>query len=147
MPLRTILNSSRWVISSPLKSTLPSVGRTRPIMASSRVDLPAPFGPISILTSPDFIEKFRLSTALKPSKDTVRFSMRSSSSDISDSAPQTAVHIHHRFRRLALRVGRLSKFREKSPSAKPLPVLRDAGQAPREDHHHHHEQQTHNKEP
>src|ERR1700744_2555379 len=78
MPLRTILYSSTCVISSPLKITLPEVGFTWPMMASHRVDLPAPFGPIRTLIDVGISFRLMPLRALNPSKLTITSSTDSS---------------------------------------------------------------------
>ena len=51
-PISTSLLALRLVISSPLSVTLPEWTFTRPNMALSRVDLPAPLGPMMPIISP-----------------------------------------------------------------------------------------------
>src|SRR5579862_8885204 len=57
---------------------LPPVGFVFPQIRSSNVVFPAPLGPITTRSSSCSTEKSRLSTALKPSKETVRFLISSS---------------------------------------------------------------------
>ena len=47
MPLGTSWSGRALVMSSPAKRTLPERTRIRPKIAFIRVDLPAPFGPIT----------------------------------------------------------------------------------------------------
>ena len=51
-PISTSLLAWRLVISSPCSVTLPEWTFTRPNMALSRVDLPAPLGPMMPIISP-----------------------------------------------------------------------------------------------
>ena len=52
-------SSARWlepVTSRPLKTTLPARSFNRPKIALNTVDLPAPFGPITVVIDPDGTE-------------------------------------------------------------------------------------------
>ena len=54
------LSNSRWlspVTSRPLNTTLPSRSFNRPKIALNTVDLPAPFGPITVVMEPAGTEK------------------------------------------------------------------------------------------
>ena len=54
------VSNSRWlrpVTSRPLKTTLPSRSFRRPKIALNTVDLPAPFGPITVVIDPTGTEK------------------------------------------------------------------------------------------
>jgi len=54
------VSKSRWrrpVTSRPLKTILPSRSFSRPKIALNTVDLPAPFGPITVVIEPDGTEK------------------------------------------------------------------------------------------
>ena len=55
-------------MSAPLNMTRPETGRTRPIIVSINVDLPAPLGPITICTVVGITDRLTLSSALKPVK-------------------------------------------------------------------------------
>ena len=57
MPLRAVTSAGTLVMSSPLKVTVPAVGRTRPQMPLSKVDLPAPLVPSSATISPSRTSK------------------------------------------------------------------------------------------
>jgi len=60
------------VMSSPSKTTRPSVGSYAPVMTLNSVVLPAPFGPMSPTDSPRSIEKVTSSTATTPPNRFVR---------------------------------------------------------------------------
>ena len=52
MPLVTIWSAGTAVMSSPAKVIVPATAGVSPQMARSVVDLPAPFDPMSVTTSP-----------------------------------------------------------------------------------------------
>ena len=52
MPSATIFCELSEVMSRPMKLMLPELGRTRPEMARSVVDLPAPLAPMSVTIWP-----------------------------------------------------------------------------------------------
>ena len=52
MPRRRRCTTESRVMSRPSTKTRPRVGRRRPVMASIKVDLPAPFGPITPCSTP-----------------------------------------------------------------------------------------------
>ncbi len=60
------------VTSVPASSTRPAVGGSRPARARSRVDLPAPLGPISATTSPRATERSMPCSTARPPRATSR---------------------------------------------------------------------------
>ena len=62
----------QFVASSPSTSTLPAVGRWKPVIAFRSVVLPAPFGPITPRIVPSGSSRSTPSTALTPTKWTAR---------------------------------------------------------------------------
>ena len=57
IPLRAVMSADVLVMSSSLNVTVPAVGRTRPQMPLSNVDLPAPLVPRSATISPSTTSK------------------------------------------------------------------------------------------
>ena len=57
IPWRAVMSADVLVMSSPLKVTVPAVGRTRPQMPFSNVDFPAPLVPRSATISPSMTSK------------------------------------------------------------------------------------------
>jgi hypothetical protein len=62
------------VTSSPSSRTWPELGANSPAMMLNRVDLPAPFGPISPVIEPRATASEQPSTAWMPPKLLLRFS-------------------------------------------------------------------------
>ena len=65
-PLRAILCAGSPAMSSPSKTTSPSVGRSMPMTLFMAVDLPEPLGPIRPRISPGRRSKARFLTAVRP---------------------------------------------------------------------------------
>src|SRR5262245_36032973 len=68
MPIRQMRCGGAPVMSRSLSTMRPASGRRWPVIRLKKVDLPAPFGPITAAISPRPIEKSTRSTAVKPSK-------------------------------------------------------------------------------
>ena len=68
MPRATRECTGRREISAPAKRIFPAVGQTRPQIRLTKVDLPAPLGPMIARISPRATSKSTLSTALTPPK-------------------------------------------------------------------------------
>src|SRR5450631_101734 len=66
MPKRVRLYIGTWVTSLPENRIRPAVGDTDPAMAPNRVDLPAPFGPITPQISPRLTTIETSFSAVKP---------------------------------------------------------------------------------
>ena len=81
MPRREIRLDGRPVISSPLKTMRPPVGRSTPVKQLKKVLLPAPFGPMIAHTSSRRTAKLIWLSAASPPKRTVSISVRSTGAD------------------------------------------------------------------
>src|SRR6516162_6213584 len=68
MPRRQIRGAESPAMSSPAKLMLPRLGFSTPVMRLNKVDLPAPFGPITARTSPSSTCIDTWSTATRPPK-------------------------------------------------------------------------------
>src|SRR6516165_6161954 len=68
MPRRQIRGAESPAMSSPAKLMLPWLGFSNPVMRLNKVDLPAPFGPITARTSPSTTCIDTWSTATRPPK-------------------------------------------------------------------------------
>ena len=67
-PLRAAMWGASPEIRSPRSSTSPALGRRNDEISLNRVDLPAPFGPMTETISPSRTAKEMLSTATRPPK-------------------------------------------------------------------------------
>src|SRR5512135_3606658 len=65
----------RPVMSSPLKTMLPLVGRSTPVRQLKKVLLPAPFGPMMARTSSRWTSKFTWESAASPPNRTANSSV------------------------------------------------------------------------
>ena len=75
MPFCEILLEDRPVMSSPLKTMRPPVGRSTPVRQLKKVLLPAPFGPMMARTSSRATSKLTWLSAARPPKRTVSSSV------------------------------------------------------------------------
>src|ERR1700733_14627186 len=66
MPARACISGGAWVRSLPSKTMRPVVGWVSPARQLKKVDLPAPFGPISPMISPCSTVRSAPATARKP---------------------------------------------------------------------------------
>src|SRR5947199_2387419 len=77
MPRRQMRGAERPVTLSPAKLTVPWLGARMPVIRLNRVDLPAPFGPMTARTSPSETRIDTWSTATRPPKRRVSSSSSS----------------------------------------------------------------------
>jgi hypothetical protein len=75
MPFCEIMLGGKLVMSSPLKTMLPPVGRSTPVRQLKNVLLPAPFGPMMARTSSRWTSKLTWDSAASPPKRTVNSSV------------------------------------------------------------------------
>src|SRR5207237_8672923 len=67
MPARHRASADRCVMSLPSRMMRPESGRTIPVMRLNRLDLPAPFGPMTPSASPDDkVRSMSLATTIAP---------------------------------------------------------------------------------
>src|ERR1700730_12243237 len=90
MPLREMRSGESPVMSSPLNSIRPEVGRRIPVRQLKKVLFPAPFGPMIARSSPRPTSELTLLSAAKPPKRTVNISVRSIGEDTAAVAPPSA---------------------------------------------------------
>src|SRR5437764_10941062 len=77
MPRWQMRGAERPVTLSPAKLTVPWLGARMPVIRLNRVDLPAPFGPMTARTSPSATRIDTWSTAISPPKRRVSSSSSS----------------------------------------------------------------------
>src|SRR3954451_16620676 len=82
MPRWHMRGAERPVMLSPAKWTLPWLGVRTPVIRLNRVDLPAPFGPMTARTSPSSTRIDTRSTAIRPPKRRVNLSSSSNATMI-----------------------------------------------------------------
>ena len=98
MPFCEIALEGSPVMSSPLKTMRPPVGRSTPVRQLKKVLLPAPFGPMMARISPRATSKLTSDSAARPPKRTDSSSVLRIGADAAPRLSRRGAHVGRRFR-------------------------------------------------